>query len=142
MIHYLFLHSIFRYVFQNAVTTYVQVDPSGVLPPPARVGRSDVASLAIAACDPTILPPEKSYTLAVRWVRQVTAKAQGAKEDGRDSAEDCLKQVATGTIKFQAPTNVKPYGAAVALYFYSFAAIAFKLSSLLFRMIKRALFWL
>jgi hypothetical protein len=96
--------------------------------------------LAIAACDPTILPPEKSYTLAVRWVGEVAPKAQGAKEDGCDSAQDCLKQVATSTVKFQTPKHVKPYGAAVALFFYSFTAIAFKVSSLIFRMIKKALF--
>lgn len=45
-------------------TTNIQVEPSGKLPFPGRIGRTDVAELAIASCD---LPPSKSYTVACRW---------------------------------------------------------------------------
>ena len=112
-----------------------------MLPPPARVGRSDVASLAIAACDPTILPSNDSFTLAVRWVGEVAPNNQGTKEDGCDSPEACLKGVADesakGIIKFAKPKGIKPYGAAVGFFFYSFAAISVKVGSVLFRTAMR-----
>ena len=134
--------SFYTLVLQNAATTSLQVDASGVLPPPARVGRSDVASLAIASCDPTILPPSgDSYTLAVRWVGEVAPKSQGNREDGCGSAEACLKGVvdesAKGVVKFEEPKGVKPYGAAVGLFFYSFAALSIKVASLVLRTAMR-----
>jgi len=101
-----------------------------VLPPPARVGRSDVASLAISACDPSIVPSGDSYTLAVRWVGEVAPKSQGSREDGCGSAEACLKGVADesakGVVKFEDPN-------AVGSFFYSFAAVSLKLGSVLFQ---------
>lgn len=131
-----------RFVLQNTATTSLQVDATGKLPPPARVGRSDVASLAIASCDPSILPfSTDSYTLAVRWVGDVAPKTQGTKDDGCDSAEACLKGVveesSKGVVKFEEPKGIKPYGAAVGLFFYSFAAVSIKVTSLLIRTAMR-----
>lgn len=114
-----------------------------MLPPPARVGRSDVASLAIAACDPSILPFSDNYTLAVRWVGQVSPKGQGTMEDGYASAEACLEGVANetekGIIKFEEAKRIKPYGVAVGFFFYSFAAVALKVGSVLLRTVLRIL---
>lgn len=124
-------------LLQNKATTSLQVDATGVLPPPARVGRSDVAALAIASCDSTIVSLNDNYTLAVRWVGQVAPKSQGAKDDGYDSAEECLQGVANdtakGVVKFQEPNGIKPYGAAVGLFVYSFAAVSFKIATVLLR---------
>lgn len=110
------------------------MDASGVVPPPARVGRSDVAALAIASCDMSILPLDTSSTLAVRWVGEVAPKAQAKKEDGFDSAEACLESVAAnGIAEYQEPSGIKPYGVAVGLFFYSFAAVSIKIGSVLLR---------
>ena len=117
------------------------MDASGVLPPPARVGRSDVASLAVASCNSSILPSDDSYTLAVRWVGDVTPKSQGTLSDGCGSAEMCLNGIvqesSSETVKFKEPKGIQPYGVAVGLFFYSFAAVSLKIGSVLLRTAMR-----
>lgn len=109
----------------------LQVDASGTLPPPARVGRSDVASLAVASCDSSIVPSKDSYALAVRWVgaNDVTPKAQETTQDECDSAEACLHGIvqessSSKAVQFKEPNGIKPYGVAVGTFFYAFAAAA------------------
>lgn len=126
---------------RNKTTTSLQVDASGVLPPPARVGRSDVASLAVASCDSSIVPSDDSYTLAVRWVGDVTPKSQGTIRDGCDSAETCLNVIvqesSNGSSLFKEPKGIKPYGVSVGIFFYSFAAVSLKIGSMLLRAAMR-----
>jgi hypothetical protein len=68
---------------RDVKTTSLQVDPSGVVPFPARVGREDVADLAVAAvlfdsqrggtddeADAPTTDQPFHYTLAVRWTGQ------------------------------------------------------------------------
>mmetsp|Transcript_7245 Transcript_7245/g.17034 ORF Transcript_7245/g.17034 Transcript_7245/m.17034 type:complete len:387 (-) Transcript_7245:62-1222(-) len=111
-------------------TTNLQVDPSGVLPPPGRVPRTDVAALAaLSVSDATALDPSKSYTLGVRAVGDMKPKPQGSKTEGLPTALECLQG-----IKGQEDTNdktvvSKPYGLGVAVFVYSFAFIGFKLAS-------------
>jgi hypothetical protein len=117
---------------RNPETTNLQVDTSGYMPPPGRVSRSDVAALAVAACDPTLLPFGESYTLAVRAVGEdIKPKPQGAKEDGCATAIECLQQVAKSgrPLSIETPES-KPYGIAVGLFVYSLSAITLKLLSM------------
>jgi hypothetical protein len=81
-------------------TTYVQVSSSGRVPGPSRVGREDVATLAVAAA--TFVTPNKTdetgktvktnepfhYTFGCRWVGQDLAPypPQGRKGDGHPDA--------------------------------------------------------
>ncbi|CAJ1948479.1 unnamed protein product [Cylindrotheca closterium] len=114
---------------RNLSKTNLQVDPSGMLPPPGRVPRSDVAALAaLTVSDPTALDPSKSYTLGVRAVGDMKPKPQGSKEEGLPTALECLQ-----SIKGQEDANdktvvAKPHGLAVALFVYSLAFIGFKLT--------------
>ena len=101
---------------RDAATTALQVDPSGWVPTPARVGREDVASLAVAAAlfdtslgrqkkavlrgEPAADQDPKSktafhYTLGVRWVGEDMKPypAQGCKADGHPTADACLRSI-------------------------------------------------
>lgn len=100
-------------------TTNVQVEPSGKLPFPGRIGRRDVAELAVASCD---LPVSKSYTLACRWCGDgVKPKPQGSKEDGFATAMLCLQHVAESSAVALPPPKMKLYALPVAIAVYSFA---------------------
>jgi hypothetical protein len=126
---------------RNVTTTNLQVDPSGKLPFPSRVGRSDVAALAVAATESGILPADKSYTLACRWVGEdIKPKPQGVKEDGWPTAAKCLRAVADSDPAPLPPPKMKPYSVAVALTVYSLMAVALKTSLALWAL-TRKLVW-
>jgi NAD(P)-dependent dehydrogenase (short-subunit alcohol dehydrogenase family) len=103
-------------------TVNVQVEPTGKLPYPGRIGRSDVAELAVQAC--MVLPTEgkaaQSYTLASRWCGEdVKPKPQGTKEDGFPTARECLEElVSSGAVSPPPPRKMKPYAVAVSLVAY------------------------
>jgi len=103
---------------RNVNTTTLQVDSSGVVPSPARVGRADVASMAVAATlfqtdlkgtkgkgkkssiiyenlhNGEQIPPFH-YTLGMRWASQDLQPypPQGQKSDGLSDAQQCMNQV-------------------------------------------------
>ena len=103
---------------RNVTTTSLQIDPTGSLPAPSRVGREDVASLAVASAlftdnesaTTSSLPqgkqPEQSrepsfhYTMAVRWAGDELDPypAQGRKGDGLRDANACV-QSALNTLR-------------------------------------------
>lgn len=121
---------------RNTTTTNLQVDASGKLPFPGRVGRSDVAALAVAATEPGVLPDNKSFTLACRWVGEnIKPKPQGLKSDGLPTAVECLKSV--GDSDPMRPVRMKPYSLAVALTVYSLTAVAFKVLSAFWALTKK-----
>jgi hypothetical protein len=124
---------------RNMTTTNLQVDASGKVPFPARVGRSDVAALAIAATEPGILVADKSYTLACRWVGEdIQPKPQGVKEDGFVTAAECLRAVADSDPV--SPPKMKPYAVAVSLNVYSLAAVSVKASLALWALARKLIF--
>jgi hypothetical protein len=121
---------------RNITTTNLQVDASGKLPFPARVGRSDVAALAIAATEPGNLLADKSYTLACRWVGEgIKPKPQGVKEDGFSTAAECLRAVADSDPL--PPPKMKPYALAALLTVYSLAAVSVKASLALWALTRK-----
>jgi hypothetical protein len=121
---------------RNTTTTNLQVDASGRLPFPARVGRSDVAALAIAATEPGILTADKSYTLACRWVGEdIQPKPQGVKEDGFATAAECLRAVADSDPV--PPPKMKPYAVAATLTVYSLAVVSVKASLALWALTRK-----
>jgi hypothetical protein len=95
---------------QDVNTTFLQVDLTGRVPGPARVGREDVASLAIAAAlfhaeNATKTSTTKDSTnsqrpplhlkLAVRWCGEKLEPypAQGTIHDGLPDAHSCMNRV-------------------------------------------------
>jgi NAD(P)H-binding len=94
--------------------TNLQVDVTGKLPFPGRIGRADVAALAIAAIDlPTTAP---NYTLACRWCGEgMKPKPQGFKEEGLATAKECMATVLATKAKSPPPPAMKPYGVSVGL---------------------------
>jgi hypothetical protein len=75
------------------------VCPTGVVPSPARVGRSDVAALAVAAAlfsshNDTNKGEPFHYTLGVRWVgdKMNPFPPQGRKGDGLPDADTCMQR--------------------------------------------------
>jgi uncharacterized protein YbjT (DUF2867 family) len=127
---------------RNASTTNLQVDVSGKLPFPGRVGRADVAALAVASitelADVDGIPSK--FVLACRWCGEgVQPRPQGVKEDGYATAVECLQAVAREGVTSPPPPARKPYGLAVALTVYSLMAVASKLAWWLWRVIARAL---
>jgi hypothetical protein len=94
---------------RDSNTTSVQVSASGKVPGPSRIGREDVASLAVAAA--TFVSQNRTdsggrktnepfhYTFACRWVGQDMDPypAQGRKRDGHPDASvafsRCLKMI-------------------------------------------------
>ena len=53
------------------------MDFSGNLPPPGRVGRADVADLAIAAVTDERISEDGDLVAGMRWVGEVAPKTQG-----------------------------------------------------------------
>lgn len=86
--------------FQDVNRTSIQVCHTGVVPSPARIGREDVASLAVAAAmfqtknDTSVDNRPFHYTLACRWVGQNMDPfpGQGRKADGLPDAETALQR--------------------------------------------------
>ncbi len=101
-----------------------------ILPPPARVGRADVADLAVLATDSQLVPSDHNYELSIRWVGAgIKPRPQGIKDDGYDTARQCLQNVvATGPLPpekavLQKPSNPLVIGAVV----YTLMAVALKI---------------
>ncbi|GAX13417.1 hypothetical protein FisN_34Lh016 [Fistulifera solaris] len=109
---------------RNVNTTGLQVDPSGRLPSPSRVGREDVASLAVSSA--LFRLPNAThaahYTLAVRWVGEDLHPypAQGTMKDGFASAHACLRHVFQKKIVSTARRrNIKPYALCTTIPVYA-----------------------
>jgi nucleoside-diphosphate-sugar epimerase len=118
---------------RNTDAFNIQVEPSGKLPFPGRIGRADVAALCIAAMEE--LPPDKSYTLACRWCGSgMTPGPQGTKEDGSPTAAECMKQLVKSKATALPPPKMKHYGAAVAVAVYSLTVVAAKVAQALWRL--------
>jgi nucleoside-diphosphate-sugar epimerase len=116
----------------------LQLDASGKLPYPGRIGRSDVADLAVEAL---LLPSSKSLTLACRWCGEgIRPKSQGSKSDGVPTAKEGLARLVSANTMPLAPPVMKPYALAVGLAVYSFCLILFKSMSALLRVAIR-IFW-
>ncbi|GMH48855.1 hypothetical protein TrVE_jg4026 [Triparma verrucosa] len=112
--------------------TKLQVDFSGALPPPGRIGRADVADLAVAAVtDPRLAGEGASSDLVagVRWVGEVAPKTQGDIGDGGSTAEEALS-MALEQKKVAPPSvaNGKAFALFHGIYVYSFFAILGKLA--------------
>jgi len=110
---------------RNPNSTSLQVDPSGFLPSPSIVGRSDVAALAIAAAQSD---DDRNYTLAVRWSGDdlFPYQSQGHKSNGWKDAAACMKMLQRGKIppkKVQSGHGLKPYGLYVSFVVYSITAL-------------------
>jgi hypothetical protein len=129
---------------RDVATTSLQVDCRGSVPCPARVGREDVAALAVSAAlfDSTeelaeIEHKPFHYTFACRWTSETMDPypPQGQKSDGHISASEGLQSapappdltnggvtsLATeprGDMAVQSRSN-KPYGIFVALTAYT-----------------------
>lgn len=98
---------------RDVKTTSLQVDPYGVVPSPARIGRQDVADLAVAAamfdCQRTEIDDESEaptadqpfhYTLAARWTghHMEPYPPQGHIKHGLPNANLCM-QAALRTLR-------------------------------------------
>jgi hypothetical protein len=109
---------------QDVKTTGLQVC-SNIVPSPARVGREDVASLAVAAA---MFQSKKEssndkypfhYTLGVRWVGQDMAPfpSQGRKTDGLETAglalKRCVKTINKAEKRIQRRKRLKKKDAAL-----------------------------
>lgn len=107
-------------------TTNIQVEASGVLPFPGRIGRSDVAALALAACN---LPQDKNFILACRWCGDnIKPQPQGKKSDGQATADECIRHLIDTKATSPLPSpKLKPYAFPVAVVVYSSLALALKL---------------
>jgi hypothetical protein len=109
---------------RNANTTALQVDPSGRLPSPSRVGREDVASLAVSSALFRLPNATQAahFTLAVRWVGEDLHPypAQGTMKDGFASAHTCLLHVFQKVIPSTARRrNIKPYAICTTIPVYA-----------------------
>lgn len=123
---------------RNETATHLQVEPSGALPFPSRIGRDDVATLCIAATDGSgILPADDSYILACRWVGACGSKPQGTMNDGFAIASACLKQLVKSNFSPPSYPSMKPYRLTVAVTFYSFVFVALKAVLWLWRTTKK-----
>lgn len=118
---------------RNKETTALQVDASGQLPPPGRVGRADVAALAIrAVICPTSTSSSKnvrkSRALAIRWCGEgVKPKAQGKKEDGCSDADGCFELVDSQPVQFDFAYPDKNYALGTSLLVYPLIGLSLKL---------------
>jgi uncharacterized protein YbjT (DUF2867 family) len=114
---------------RNVSSVNVQVDATGKLPFPGRIGRSDVAELAVQSALYLHTVTNQSYTLACRWCGDdIKPKPQGSMADGYPTARECLEAlVESSAVSPPPPSRMKPYGAAVALVIYPLAYLSFKL---------------
>jgi len=120
---------------RDVESTYLQVEPSGYLPPPGRIPRADVAALAVQSVDASIVPKDSRYTLGIRAVGEMKPKPQGEKKEGFATEKECLQNLVqtTPSEKVLATKEEKPYGIAVPLFVYSIAIVGFKISTSLIK---------
>lgn len=95
---------------RNVETTALQVDPSGVVPYPARVGREDTAEVVVAAALWSPKPQKQNddklhegpfhFTWACRWVGRAMDPfpAQGELSDGHTTAHQCVQSAVQGVM--------------------------------------------
>eukprot|EP00591_Stephanopyxis_turris_P006218 CAMPEP_0195525474 /NCGR_PEP_ID=MMETSP0794_2-20130614/25964_1 /TAXON_ID=515487 /ORGANISM="Stephanopyxis turris, Strain CCMP 815" /LENGTH=406 /DNA_ID=CAMNT_0040655953 /DNA_START=82 /DNA_END=1302 /DNA_ORIENTATION=- len=112
---------------RDTETTSLQIEPSGTLPSPSLIGRSDLASLAIEACQST---DPQNYTLAVRWVGEnMYPQPQGKYTDGCATAKECFQKLSLDHCEKSEEEEeernsslqrerIKPYAAHVGLTVY------------------------
>eukprot|EP00980_Cylindrotheca_fusiformis_P003960 scaffold871_cov130-Cylindrotheca_fusiformis.AAC.37 len=118
-----------------------RVDPSGSLPPPARVPRTDVAALAaLAVGNDSPLDASNSYTLAIRAVGDLKPKPQGSKEEGLPTALDCLQSCRDKSDTTDKTIQSKPYGVAVGIFIYSLLLIGVTVAKMLLGTILSTIF--
>jgi hypothetical protein len=112
---------------RNNSTTNLQVDPSGALPFPSKIGRDDVAALCVASTDDSgVLPASQSYVLACRWA----GGKQCAMGDGFSTVSECLEHLVKSNPAPSPYPEMKPYRLAVALTFYAFVGVSLKVGAL------------
>lgn len=112
---------------RNNSTTNLQVDPSGALPFPSKIGRDDVSALCVASTDDSgVLPASQSYVLACRWA----GGKQGAMGDGFSTVSECLDHLVKSNPAPSPYPEMKPYRLAVALTFYAFVGVSLKVGAL------------
>lgn len=122
---------------RDVETTNLQLTTKGKLPMPARIGRDDVAALAVEGALFSSQPNSNEqqqqhrddlpfhYTLACRWAsdRLTPYPSQGQMGDGLPTARQCM-QAALRKLRKQrrrkpvAKRKVKPYGICVAVPVY------------------------
>jgi hypothetical protein len=119
---------------RDTSVTNIQIEPSGKLPVPSRIGRSDVAELAIAACS---LPQDKSYILACRWCGEAKPKPQGVKEDGYATAQECMEKLEESKAVSPSPPAMKHYAIPVSIAVYSLLAVAVKMGLALWHLVVK-----
>lgn len=124
---------------RNITSTNIQIDASGKLPLPGRIGRQDLASLAVGAA---LLPPSnagrRQCTVACRWCGEVAPRPQGSMSDGYPTAQECWNQVVSSTASTpQQRPKMKPYRVAVSIVVYSFFYLASKTLWNFLRLLKR-----
>eukprot|EP00594_Rhizosolenia_setigera_P015033 CAMPEP_0178969470 /NCGR_PEP_ID=MMETSP0789-20121207/18884_1 /TAXON_ID=3005 /ORGANISM="Rhizosolenia setigera, Strain CCMP 1694" /LENGTH=174 /DNA_ID=CAMNT_0020655627 /DNA_START=603 /DNA_END=1123 /DNA_ORIENTATION=- len=116
---------------RNDETTSLQISTdTKSIPPPARVGRADVASLAIELCNnnqSNNKKKRKSCVLATRWTgTDIKPKSQGKYQDGFKTAKECVESLDLTDYEFP-EYKYKPYVLASGLFVYSFIGLALKL---------------
>lgn len=112
---------------RNDETTSLQISTdTKSIPPPARVGRADVASLAIELCN-SQSNNKKSCVLATRWTgTDIKPKSQGKYQDGFKTAKECVESLDLTDYEFP-EYKYKPYVLASGLFVYSFIGLVLKL---------------
>ena len=104
------------------------MDFSGNLPPPARVGRSDVADLAVLAATSSRIASDPDLVAAVRWVGSVPPKSQGTLSEGADTADRALEMALDkGDICKPSASNHLGFAAFHGMYVYTFLGVVAKL---------------
>jgi hypothetical protein len=128
---------------RNTSTTNVQVDPSGALPFPSRIGRDHVVALCVAAADGSssgVLPTDQSYVLACRWVGEdMEPKPQGAMRDGFSTVSECLERLVQDKPAPPPYPDMMPYRLAVALTFYTYIVVSVKVGMGVWGLAKKSL---
>jgi hypothetical protein len=128
---------------RNTSTTNLQVDPSGALPFPSRIGRDDVAALCVTAADTDgseVLPTDQSYVLACRWVGEnMEPKPQGAMGDGFSTVSECLERLVLDKPAPPPYPEMKPYRLALALTFYTSMVVSVKIGMGVWGLSKKSL---
>ncbi|GMH73468.1 hypothetical protein TrLO_g10592 [Triparma laevis f. longispina] len=108
--------------------TKLQVDFGGTAPPPGRIGRADVADLAVAAVtDERVC--EGSFVAGVRWVGEVAPKTQGKLEEGGSTTDEALTMaLAQNKVAPPSITRGNLFALFHGIYVYSFFAALAKLA--------------
>ena len=114
---------------RDSTKTTVQLDFRGNLPPPARVGRGDVANAAVLSVIDERLSNSGHIVAAIRWAGEVAPKSQGNLGDGGITVNDALGMA----LDKGGGCNEKRWaGNSFAifhgLYVYAFTAVAIKIT--------------